>query len=93
MICVDRRGDDAECEVFRPRNRSTMSRYRDLIIVTLHRNNIPLREIGEAVGLSHVAVLKRLKAIPKATQDFYERYGLTRFLSAIHSPFAMAAEG
>jgi len=53
--------------------RPDRKKSEDMILIGLRAQNMPIREIGRIFKISHVAVLKRWKAIPESVRDHYTK--------------------
>lgn len=54
-------------------DREAAERTRDMTLVRLRAANVPWRQIGVILGLSHMGARKRWHAIPEEVREHYSR--------------------
>lgn len=70
MSMVDAWGVRVSCQVDR---RPDLKMSEDMILIALRARRMSIRNIGRVFKISHVAVLKRWKAIPEDVRSHYAK--------------------
>ena len=89
-IFSDERGVAIEVEGGIPSTKRIASRLRDMIMVVLHKNKMPLRFIGEVLNTDYTMVFDRLNELPDDVKETYGRFRLEGLLEATRQPRSKA---